>query len=236
MDDLIRVIRSEAGALADAAERDLAASIARYDGWTELDLLVHTGSVHRRTTETIRTAALDRVRRSFPPDEEPSTVLPWFRDGAEEMADALESADPGLRVWGFGPTPGVHSWTLRMALETTVHRWDAQEPFGSPDPIESDLAVKGIDEFAALWSGTISVPGDTGALCLRATDTGDTWLLSPAEVGVSFARGEADERVSGEAGVLYRWLLGRADIVDLDASADPSPWDQALHALPDARR
>lgn len=222
--------------MADAAERDLTAPIARYDGWTELDLLIHTGSVHRRTTETIRAAAVDRVQRSFPPDEEPSTVLPWFREGAEEMASVLEGADPGLRVWGFGPAPGVPAWTLRMALETTVHRWDAQEPFGSPDSIDPGLAVKGIDEFAALWSGTISVPGDTGALCLRATDTGDTWLLSPSEAGVSFDRGEADERVSGSAEALYRWLLGRADVVDLDASADPLIWDQALRALPDARR
>ena len=64
-----------------------------------LDLLVHTGSVHYRTIET---GAQQRVGRVFPPDEEPSTVVPWFREGAMRMADLLEATDPATVVWGFG--------------------------------------------------------------------------------------------------------------------------------------
>lgn len=236
MTDLLASIRHEAIALADAAERDLLAPIARYPGWTELDLLVHTGSVHRRTTETIRTAASERIGRLFPPDEEPATVQPWFREGAEELATVLEAADPDMQVWGFGPEPGVRGWTVRMALETVIHRWDAERAVQEASPVDADLAVMGIEEFAALWSGAIELDGDAAPLCLQATDTGDAWILASADKGVSFSRGEADERVSGTADALYRWLLGRADLAELQADPDVGIWHMAFRGLPDARR
>jgi hypothetical protein len=117
-----------------------------YPGWTQIDLLVHVGSVHRRTTET------------------------------------------------------------------------------------------GIDEFAALWSGSVVIGGYTSPLCLRATDGRQSWRLAPAGEGISFERGEGTESVSGTAATLYLWLLGRASLADLDTSSDAEAWQAAIKALPDARR
>jgi uncharacterized protein (TIGR03083 family) len=236
MIDLIASIRTDAAALADIAEIDPYAPIARYPGWTQIDLLVHVGSLHRRTTETIRTAAAERVGRTFPADEEPAALLSWFRAGAEDLAAVLEGADPSMRVWGLGPEPTVGSWLIRMALETAVHRWDAQLPRGEPDPIDPELAVLGIDEFAALWSGSVVIGGHTSPLCLRATDGRQSWRLAPAGEGISFERGEGTESVSGTAATLYLWLLGRASLADLDTSSDAEAWQAAIKALPDARR
>lgn len=236
MIDLIASIRTDAAALADAAGIDPSAPIARYPGWTQIDLLAHVGSVHRRTTETIRSAAAERVGRIYPPDEAAAALLSWFREGAEELAATLEGADPSMRVWGFGPEPTVGSWLIRMALETAVHRWDAQLPRGGPDPIDPELAVLGIDEFAFLWSGSVVVGGDANPLCLRATDARQSWLLAPAGEGISFERGEGIESVSGSAATLYLWLLRRASLADLDAPTDTEVWEAAIQALPDARR
>ena len=236
MVDLIASIRTDAAALADAAEIDPSAPIARYPGWTQIDLLAHVGSVHRRTTETVRTAAVERVGRVQPTDEESAALLSWFREGAEELAATLEGADPSMRVWSFGPEPTVGWWLIRMALETAVHRWDAQLPLGGPDPIDPELAVLGIDEFASLWSGSVVMGRDANPLCLRATDARQSWLLAPAGEGISFERGEGIESVSGSAATLYLWLLGRASLADLGASSDAEGWEAALQALPDARR
>lgn len=236
MADLVDHIRSDAAALARAAEVSPRAGIVRYDGWTQLDLLVHTGSVHRRTLEVVRSRSLERMARVFPPDDEWDTVLPWFREGAALMADVLEHTDPRTPVWAFGPDPCVGSWRVRMALETTVHRWDAQRAVGSPDPLDPVLATRGIDEFGVLWARALPSGGLDHDLGLRAADTGRTWALAVVEGTARLGPGDADAAVSGSASDLYLWLLGRVPRDDLVVSGDAGPWERAIRSLPNASR
>ena len=236
MTDLVDHIRRDSAALADAAASNPAAAIARYEGWTQLDLLVHTGSVHRRTLEVVRTRSQERMGRVFPPDEAWGTVLPWFRQGAALMADALETTDPRTPVWAFGPDPCVGSWRVRMALETTVHRWDAQRAVGDPGPIDPLLATRGIGEFGVLWAAALPTGGIEGDLGLRATDVGRTWTLAVVEGAARLAPGDADDAVTGMASGLYLWLLGRIPLEEMIVSGEVAAWDRAIHALPDAGR
>jgi uncharacterized protein (TIGR03083 family) len=236
MTDLVSHIRRDAAALADAAETDPEAAIRRYPDWSELDLLVHTGSVHRRTMEVVRTRSLVRMGRFFPPDEEWTTVLPWFREGAALMTDVLEHTDPRTPVWAFGPNPCVGSWRLRMALETAVHRWDAQRGVGVPDPIDPVLAARGIEEFGILWGEAIPIGGLAGDLGIRAIDTGHTSVLSVVTGHVRLAPGDADVAVTGPVSDLYLWLLGRVSSGELAMTGEVDPWERAIRSLPDASR
>jgi len=238
MPELVAHIRADARALAAAASSDPGAAIVRYPGWTQLDLLVHTGSVHRRTIELVRTRSLERLGRVFPPDEEWSTVLPWFEEGALEMADLLEHTDPRTPVWAFGPDHSVGSWRVRMALETTVHRWDAERATGTPDPIDARLAERGISEFGMMWAGSIPTDGLVGSLSLRGTDGEHGWVMDVVDGVARLASGPADAEVvvAGTASNLYLWLLGRVPLEVLEITGDPAAWDLAIHALPDARR
>ncbi len=238
MPELVAHIRADAEMLAAAAASNPAAGIVRYPGWTQLDLLVHTGSVHRRTSEIIRARSQERLGRVFPPDEEWDTVMPWFREGAAEMAGILEHTDPRTPVWAFGRDHSVGAWRVRMALETAVHRWDAQRALGSPDPLDARLAERGIGEFGTMWAGSIATDGVAGRLGLRATDVGAAWVLEAADGAARLHTGAGDTgpAVAGAASDVYLWLLGRVPIDELQVTGDPASWERAIHALPDARR
>ena len=236
MTELVEHIRADAAALAAAAESDPTAAISRYPGWTQLDLLVHTGSVHRRTLDVVRSRSLQRMGRVPPPNEKWATVLPWFREGAELMTDVLEHTDPRTPVWAFGPDPCVGSWRIRMALETAVHRWDGQRAVGSPEPIDAILATRGIGEFGILWSDSLPSGGLDRDLGMRTTDTGRTWVFAIVEGRARLGPGDADDAVAGSSSDLYLWLLGRFPLGGLSASGDVAAWDRAIHSLPDATR
>lgn len=233
--DLIATIRVASRRLVEVAAPDPFAPVARYPGWTMLDLLVHTGSVHRRTMAVVRTLAQEKTDREFPPDEAPATVLPWFTAGAAEMADLLESTDPEVRVWGFGPEPSVGTWRVRMALETDVHRHDAEASLGVAVPLDADLAALGIDEFVSIWGG--SLRGVDGAvITLQPTDHDRTWTLVGSDRGVVLGAASGGSIGVATASDLYLWMLGRPAIVGALDGADLTLWSDAFGALPDARR
>lgn len=201
-----------------------------------LDLLIHTGSMQGRTAEVVDTGALEPVDRPFPPDESPATVTSWFRDGAGRLAAVLAAADLDAVVWGFGPTPRVGGWLLRMALETEVHRYDAEASVGAPSPVPSELASAGIDEFGLLSSSRVD--GAEAPICLVATDTGERWVMSSGKGGTMLSRStDATEcGVAGSASDLYLWLQSRVPTEALSVTGDVSGWDEALRGRPPAPR
>lgn len=233
--DLVATIARAAHRIAEIARRNPAAPVTRYPGWTMLDLLVHTGSVHRRTIAVVRTGARHKVDRVFPLDESPATVLPWFEAGAAELVEVLQAADPAAPVWGFGPHPSVGGWILRMALETDVHRHDAEVSVGQAAPLDPDLACAGIEEFVAIWGGSLTGLGGA-SLTVRSIDRDRAWTLLGGEGGVGFGEATAAPVATGTASDLYLWMLGRPAIVGAVDGADLSSWDAAFRALPDARR
>lgn len=237
--DLLAVIRTASERLAGVVASRPGAMVPRYPGWTLLDLLIHTGSAHRRATKVVATSSQQKVEREFPPDEVPEVVVPWFTEGVAAMVEVLEGADPTIEVWGFGPRPTVTSWTLRMALETEVHRWDAEGATGVPSPVPAWLAAAGIEELLALW-GRVMPLERAPSLELILTDLGESWTLRTGEGGARLAPGspsEPGDAVEGDASAVYLWLMGRRDLAGLVCHGSGAViWDAAFRALPDARR
>lgn len=238
--DTISIIRNEAARLAAVARIEPGAPVPQYAGWAMTDLIAHTGSVHQRTIDIVRNLPDENPGRSPAPTLEPDDLIDWFEAGAAEMANLLESSDPATPVWGFGPSPDIEFWKTRMALETSVHRMDAEEAIGEAADMIPELATLGIDEFGIMWLGGLPVPeGATGRyVALEATDVGVRWVII-ANDRFAIERSEEPARVSlsDTASDLYLFLIGRIPHHRLTASGDPAAlegWVAALATQKDA--
>lgn len=175
--------------------------------WTLSDLTVHLGLVHRWATMIVSSG-----QRADRPEAPEGVDLPvWFREGARALIDALTAAEPEAGCWGFGAQQRMAFWFRRQAQETGVHRRDAQEAAGLPQPIEAALAADGVDELLTVMLPRAAArfgdpPQLRASLLLHATDTGHRWLLEPGSGSlfpeVSLLDGaaqHANARLSGTA-------------------------------------
>lgn len=240
-DRLLQIISEESALLQATAIGDLDAPLVVYPTWTMLDLLVHTGSVHRRTTRIVRERATERLDRVYPPSEEPDVVPCWFDEGYREMVSVLAAADPGTPVWSFGPELTVGWWITRMALETAVHRWDAERAVGEAVPLDAELATVGIDEFGWIHMPRPDgeAPGAGDMLMLTASDA--SWVVSVEPERFTLRRSDAlvPAQVAGDVAALYLWLMGREQRSVLRSDGDTTVldwWDGVLRSARPALR
>ncbi len=241
----LELIRAEGAALGRAARIDPTRPVPRYPSWSVADLVVHVGSVHRRTLRIVEERAQEPVDRVYPDTDEPDEVLAWYDDGLDAMAEAFEVADSATEVWGLVPSCSVGWWQRRMAVETSIHRWDAESAHGPANAIDPELAVEAIDEFAQLPAFRLTTAnlGEPGtALTLSATDQPASWRLAQgADGGVTLGRAGGEEggaTVSGTASDLYLDMVGRT-AGSLSAEGDITvieAWRSMTHSLPDAVR
>lgn len=191
--------------LAVLARAELTAPIAACPGWTLRDLVEHLGSVHRWATEIVRTGS--------PLPEEPHhgvvDVAGWFADGATALVEKLAAVDPAGPCWSFTSDRTAGFWVRRQALETAVHRWDAERAVDEPGPIDAALAGVGIAEVVDLMTPRQVRLGRIDPLSagieLRATDTGQSWTLG---------EGQPATEVVASAEVLFLLLWHRIDAGD----------------------
>ena len=197
--DYVRSIRSDGLALAEAGDGRLQRSVPSCPGWSVADLVWHVGAVHRFWGEIAGRELLDpnEVERVDRPDD--TDLLAWYSAQLARLLGALDAADPETLVWSWAsedpvPTAWIHR---RMAQETAVHRWDAQNASGERSPIEADVAVDGIEEFLFQFVGfepaSLADGGET--VRFEAADTGDAWVAR-------VAGGELDVRRAERAGSL----------------------------------
>ena len=224
---LIDAFEGEAAALAAAAERGLEAEVPTCPGWDVAELVAHIGSVHRWARLAIRSTDLLAPPRRLPPDvERGPELVPWLRQGAAGLATEMRAADPEAAVWTWwGPATPVW-WMRRQALETAVHRVDAEAAHGPAGDLAADLAVAGLEETFEVWATDYSGTGEDGerTMHLHATDVPAEWLVRLRADGMSatpeHARG--DVALRGSASDLYLWLWNRAPLERLEVLGDPA--------------
>ncbi|WP_237720170.1 maleylpyruvate isomerase family mycothiol-dependent enzyme [Streptomyces xiaopingdaonensis] len=119
------------------------------------------------------------------------------------MLTALR-ADPATSAWTFHPPHTVGFRQRRRALETLVHRWDAEHALGRAPVLDPELAGEGVAEVLDTMAprqvarGRAHPPGS--ALRLRATDLHASWTYGP---------GAPVATLSGPVGHLLLLLWGR---------------------------
>lgn len=208
---LLTAVEHEGRALLAAAERDPSARIEHCPDWDASGLVDHIAGVWSFMAAQIEAASPDKP--TGPDPDDPSTAS----DRLSRLVALLASVEPATPCWNWCPKEGrTASWMVRrMAHENNIHRWDAENAVGDPDPLDADLAHDGVNEILDVsWRHLPSGPvGDypSSTLHLHRTDGDGEWLLSSAGgqlvVGHEHAKGDAAAR--GTASDLNLLVWGR---------------------------
>ena len=208
---LLTAVEREGRALLAAAERDPSARIEHCPDWDASGLVDHIAGVWSFMAAQVEAASSDKPTRPDPDD--PSTAS----DRLSHLVALLASVEPTEPCWNWCHEEGrTASWVVRrMAHENNIHRWDAENAVGDPDPLDADLAHDGVDEILDVaWRHLLSGPVGgypSSTLHLHRTDGDGEWLLSSAGeqlvVGHEHAKGDAAAR--GTASDLNLLVWGR---------------------------
>lgn len=221
--DYLRHLRADTDAVLAVLDLDaLGEPVSSCPGWTVRELVEHLGSVHRWAAEIVRTGSPAPLGQQSGIED----LRRWFAAGAEALIEALATAEPAAACWSFTTDRTAGFWHRRQALETAVHRWDAQHAVGQPAPIDPALATDGVSEVVTLLMprqvAMNRIPTLSTSVRLRATDTGREWLLGDGDpmAGVEAAAetlllllwhrvdpGDPRVRIDGEAAPVLRLAL-----------------------------
>jgi uncharacterized protein (TIGR03083 family) len=240
--DFLGHLRDDCNAITAAARQGpLDASVAGCPGWALGRLVGHVGWVHRWAAVAARTGAEpDRSAIEAPPRG--PEVIEWYDQATTPLLEALAVPTPPGR-WNFlgDPDPSGTFWVRRQAVETAIHRWDAQAAVNGPDaadPVATDLAVSGIDEALDLWGPrriAEHVAELPGSVHLHCTDTDGEWTLSVDGGAFAVDRGHAkgDAALRGPASTLLLAIWRRVGPGDAGSEAfgDRAVLDAWLAAL-----
>jgi len=214
----VDALRRDSSALADAAERDLTAKVPSCPDWTMADLVWHVGQVYEFWRQIAAGQLQDRskvARRERPADPE---IVAWLRTEASALAEVLAAADPSTPVYSWSAQKDIAFIQRRMPQETAVHRWDAQNAVGVPEPIDPALAADGIDEFFQLMMPSDPFTVERTTVALESTE-GDAWTVT-AQAGVELVRGartaDARARASASDLLLLLWRRRTPDGIEID--------------------
>ena len=211
-DELLEAIRTDGAAIAALLRQDGASvrDVPACPGWDVEQLVGHLGRVHRWVTAMVRSQSPERL--DFPPRPE-RVDAQWFEEGVTELTAALEEAGPDVAMWtvpGGGGTSRF--WFRRQAEETAVHRWDAQHAVGAPEPIDTEVAIAGVDELLDVFFAARQVELG-GAVRFAATDSPHgAWVVANDDDGgllVGHGHDDGDVTLRATASDLLLWLWGR---------------------------
>ncbi len=218
------------------AEADPKAPVPSCPEWTAADLEEHVAAVYLHKVEVLRNGAFPKP---WPPADGVGALDDAFVALAAEFA---ARAPEDASVTWFDPDQTVGFWMRRMALETAIHRVDAELAAGREiSIIDPDLAVNGIDEVLGwITYGSVEWHEDfTDALAkadarpFHLVTASHRWTIaaSPERVVVD----NSDERgagviVNGTPDALYRWIWGRTDEVRVEGDESMIPQFRAIMA------
>jgi len=220
--------------------------------WNMTGLLLHLGGGHRLTAKRLRDgettpAKLDQDDKSYlklppewlewaktgqaPADKPlPTALIQWFEEGAAELEEVFKQAEPEAPVWNwFGSGMSkAGAFQQQMAIETAIHRCDAQsvQSEQQPTPINGELARDGIDllfGFLPMLRKRLKEPVGQGELYhFHRTDGPGEWLLgfNGDEVTVKQEHAKGDVAIRGTASDLLLFLWRRIPAERLEVFGD----------------
>lgn len=231
-DTYLTAVKSNGDLMVAAARKGVDVAVPSCPGWNVADLTGHVGRVYRSVAEHIERRTMEMVPRDqIPEAPEGDAVIRFFEEGHERVLAALADIGEDEPVWSWSNNQTGGFYHRRMAQETLVHRWDAENAHGVISPIDGDLAADGVSElYEVLAPRAISTVDKTrpdGTLHFHRTDGAGEWLLKlrgdEVDMTHEHAKGDAAVRASGADLLLLVW--GR---VDLDETAAEVFGDRAV--------
>lgn len=232
--DYQHLLRVEAARLSQVEPSHLDLELPHIEGWTVRSVVGHTGWVFRFAKLALAADPENPPSRSSVPEPPPGDeVMEWFAEGSQELQLALESVDlESMRPTFTGPQPATW-WMRRLSHEVSIHRWDAESAFGSPDPIDARQAKDGVDELLQVFTpqrmqfATLGGAGET--VHLHATDIDDgEWFMTygPDAVEWNHSHAKGDVAARGPVSDLLLLLWSRLPPSRLEVFGDASLLDR----------
>lgn len=186
--DYLRHIRSAAdGFVAAVAEGPTDVVVPSCPGWSLHQLVEHLGRVHQWVSGMVATGDAPKEELVGPADGE--DLVAWYGRHARGLLDALVSAGPERPCGTHQPDNqrGLY-WFRRQALETAMHRVDAELARGLPASYDRELAADGIGEVLDVWipkiTEVVKAPEVAAPVLLACADRPERWLISPDPAGL----------------------------------------------------
>jgi uncharacterized protein (TIGR03083 family) len=225
-------------------------------GWNADDLLWHLGEVQWFWAAVVREDVTGEAAEGFKPrrPRDRDGLLIFFEAARRDLEEILAAKPPESAAWTWSDDKSVAFIRRRQAHEALIHRVDAELTAGGPrSPMDAALSADGVDEALRVLYGGVPDWGtftpDAGqAIRLRATDTGDSWLVTVGRFtgtdsdGTSYDEPdihaaesdpgtEAAAEVSGAAADLDCWVWHRPPLGPVERTGDQdvlSRFDSAL--------
>jgi uncharacterized protein (TIGR03083 family) len=224
--EYLGVLREHGAALAvTARSAPLDTPVPSCAPWTLLDLVGHLGGHHRWVAGN-----LDRTpdQGMFPfaelePAPDALDAADWLDAGVEMLATKLETIGEDAPCWTWADQPSAKFWARRTAHETVVHGWDGRNAARTAEPLATDIAIDGTDEYLTLvplrfWAATPTGNDESIEIC--SLDGPATWHIALDRAGMHVSRDSrpSDATVSGDASSVFLYLMGRgsADSINID--------------------
>lgn len=209
------LMAADYAALHSLAERALAAEVPTCPGWNGEKLARHTAMVYLQKAETIRTGK--KPSGHWLPEEYlKRNALQLLAAGYAQVIEQFETHDPTDVAESWVPDDQtVGFWIRRLTHETSIHRRDMESALGRLTPVETDLAIDGIDEVLTVMLGR-GGPEDSATSCTVDIESGTkVWsvTLNPAAAAVSWESSPAPAgRIAGDPSDVLLYLWGRAPL------------------------
>jgi uncharacterized protein (TIGR03083 family) len=222
--DHLGQLRSDRVLLAGLAGADLDAPVAACPAWSLGDLVSHLAMVHRFALRMLDSPPEGTASRPTERPPEGEDVWGFLDDGLARLIDDLAERGPDEPCGSFVGPVTVGWWLRRQAMETVVHRWDAEVAAGrAPSVIDGGVAADGIDEWLDLniARGWAAPEGPGGTLHLHATDGDGEWFIEFGDT-LAWRHGhqKGDVAVRGSREQLYLGCWGRVPATSLELIGD----------------
>jgi uncharacterized protein (TIGR03083 family) len=200
--------------------------------WDADDLLWHLGLVQYFWTSVVRDK-LDGGEAEKRNPERPAggrpELLEFYRQASSALAATLRATSPDTPGWSWSREQTVGFTYRRQAHEALIHRVDAELTAGARTAMDSQLCADGVDEVLRImyagcpdWGTITPEPGRT--LRLRATDTGDSWLITLARFTGTDPEGKSHDEPDLHIAESDRGEQARAEITGTAADLDCWLW------------
>lgn len=234
---LTGAVGRECGATVEALEEVPAMDtiVATCEDWTVSELAVHLGAFCGFWTHVL-CEGTGRTKTPFPDPPEGPEVVRWLDELGGHLVAELDATPPSTEVWTWFAADHTAGFVARRcAHELAVHRYDAQSALGACAPIDSRLAVDGIDE---ILESLVTARDRTGegigrTLSLSCTDEDVSWRVAMGPDRIDVAREQSaagapagDLAVTGPASDLELVLYHRPALSPVDMSGDYSVLDE----------
>jgi uncharacterized protein (TIGR03083 family) len=241
--DLLDVTAGDGSALVAAAQSDWARPIPHCPDWDAAALVGHLGGIFSRIAQIVVTGEQVLPQNREAPPNDVSELASWYLAHLDRTLGLLMSTDPEAPVWTFSSrgVSAVGWWRRRVAVETAIHRWDAQFALtldgAKTAVLDRGVATAGIaefvDEFLPGLAAQPMVNGLGGLLLLESRDGDRRW-----RVDLDALRGARDEpttasgqttTIAATSSDLLLWLTNREPVA-VEFEEHPSPvvraWSQ----------